>query len=86
MGDVAQIVTAIGVIFTAISSMYNRYEIRKATRKVEIVNQTANGLAESAKEAKVAVVEAKAAVEEAKAAVVEAKAAVVENRANGNKS
>jgi hypothetical protein len=35
----AQIATAIGVIFTGISSIYNRYEIRKATQKVEAVNK-----------------------------------------------
>jgi hypothetical protein len=76
--EVAQIVTSIGVIFTAISSIYNRYEIRRAAKKVDAVNQTANGLAESAK---VAVVEAKAAVVEARAAVVEVKAAV--DKVNG---
>ncbi len=77
--DFAQIITAIGVIFTAISSIYNRYEIRKAARKIEVVNHTTNGLAKSAQEAKVAVVEAKAAVVEAKAAIVDVKAAVVAN-------
>jgi hypothetical protein len=90
--DVAQIVTAFGVIITAISSIYNRYEIRKASRKVEkkvdTVVVAANGLAESALEAKFAAVRAQNAVVDARAAVADVKAAVVEVKAavaNGNK-
>ena len=80
--EIVQLVTALGVIFTAISSIYNRYEIRKATLKVDSVVVAANGLAESAKEAKVAVSKAQIAVVEVKAAVADVKAAVI---ANGTK-
>ena len=80
--EIVQLVTAIGFIFTAISSIYNRWEIRKAARKVDSVVVAANGLAESAKEAKVAVSKAQIAVVEVKAAVADVKAAVI---ANGTK-
>jgi hypothetical protein len=80
--EIVQLVTAIGVIFTAISSIYNRYEIRKAARKVDTVVKAASGLSESAKEAKVAVAKAQISVAEVKAAVADVKAAVI---ANGTK-
>jgi len=80
--EIVQLVTAIGVIFTAISSIYNRWEIRKAARKVDTVVAAASGLSESAKEAKVAVAKAQIAVVEVKAAVADVKAAVI---ANGTK-
>jgi len=90
LGDIMQIVTSIGVIITSISSIYNRYEIRKAARKVDTVVKAANGLTESAMEAKFAAVRAQNAVIDAKSTMADVKAAVVEVKAavaaNGNKA
>jgi hypothetical protein len=44
LSDVTQIITAIGVIITAASSIYNRFQIKKVADKVEEVHAATNGI------------------------------------------
>lgn len=74
LGDVTQIITSLGVILTAVSSILNRFKLSQVGDKVD----TAVSAAEAAKTTarRVAVVQS-ARLEEVKAVVIEAKEAAV---------
>jgi hypothetical protein len=67
--EVTQIVTSVGVILTALSSIYNRYQIGKVAEKVDGIHKATNSLIDRALATKDDVIAAKdVIIEEAIAA------------------